>query len=287
MCLSGDGGDELFAGYDHYRADRWAGRLRWLSQRRGWQVVDRLLDWLPPSPKKKGPLNKAKRFVEGLRRPTDLEQARWWVFWDLVERRAIYQPEVMGLLKGRDPFGYYRGRLAEAAQSGFSGLQRQLYSDVTGYLPEDILVKVDRMSMAVSLEARVPFLDHEVVEYAMRIPAELKLKDGDTKWILKRAFADVLPAAIRRRGKEGFSIPMKNWLRGPLKPMMLELLDPGRLRGRGWFEPTEVSRLVEEHLAGRENHAHRLWCLMSVELSIQALAERARRRANLMSEVVT
>jgi len=121
----------------------------------------------------------------------------------------------------------------------------------------------------------------------MRVPASLKLKGGDTKWILKRAFTEQLPETIRRRGKEGFSIPMKNWLRGPLKPMLLDLLDGSRIRGRGWFDADEVGRLIDEHLAGRENHAHRLWCLMSVELSIQALAARSARRGSLMSEVAS
>ncbi len=285
VALSGDGGDELFAGYDHYRAHRWAERIRWVSERGGWRFIERLLERLPPSPRKKGPINKAKRFAEGLRRPADLEQARWWVFMDLVERRALYAGSLSESLAGRDPFGYYRERLAEAASQGFSGLQRQLYADLTGYLPDDILVKLDRMSMAVSLEARVPFLDHEVVEYAMRIPPEWKLRGSKTKWILKDAFGDVLPRAIQRRGKEGFSIPMKNWLRGPLRPLLMELLSERRVRERGWFEPREVARLVDEHVRGRENHAHRLWSLISLELSLQALSERAARRPELVQEV--
>ena len=221
-------------------------------------------------------MNKAKRFAEGLRRPEDLEHARWWVFQDLADRRALYSENLADVLDGRDCFGFYRGRLAEAHAAGFRGLQRQLYSDVTGYLPDDILVKVDRMSMAVSLEARVPFLDHEVVEYAMRIPAEWKLEGGRTKSILKDAFGELLPASVLQRGKEGFSIPMKNWLRGPLRGMMEELLAPEVLRDRGWFSETEVTRLVSEHVAGRENHAHRLWCLMGLEMSLRGLEKRAR-----------
>jgi asparagine synthase (glutamine-hydrolysing) len=167
---------------------------------------------------------------------------------------------------------------------GFDGLQRQLYSDVTGYLADDILVKVDRMSMAVSLEARVPYLDHEFVEYAMAVPAEWKLKNRDAKWILKESFRDTLPAPILGRGKEGFSIPMKNWLRGPLEPMLTEYTATRRIRDRGLFAPDEVDRLRREHLAGRENHAHRLWCLMALEMALDRLEQRSRERTVLAQE---
>jgi asparagine synthase (glutamine-hydrolysing) len=277
VALSGDGGDELFAGYDHYRAHRWAWRLRHLYRTRPWGLVDRLLDGLPPSSRKKGPVNLAKRFAEGLRRPEDLEHARWWVFWDLAQRRALYSGGLRQRLEGRDCFAHYRDRLAEGSAAGFSGLQRQLYADITGYLVDDILVKVDRMSMAVSLEARVPFLDHEVVEHAMSLPGEWKLSGGRSKAILKDAFEGLLPPAIGKRGKEGFSIPMKNWLRGPLRQMMEDLLEPGTLAQRGWFDGDEVQRLLGEHLRGRQNHAHRLWCLMSLELSLRGLERRSER----------
>lgn len=274
VALSGDGGDELFAGYDAYRAHRWAHRLRRLTRGWPWALVERLLDGVPPTAAKKGAVNRAKRFAEGLRRPADLEHARWWVFADLADRRALYTDALSRALAERDPFGHYRARLAAGAEAGFQGLGRQLFADVTGYLPDDILVKLDRMSMAVSLEARVPFLDHEVVEYAMDIPADWKFSGGASKILLKAAFRDLLPAEILRRGKEGFSIPMKNWLRGPLRPVMADVLAPERLEDRGWFRPQEVARLMEEHLRGRQNHAHRLWCLMALELALRGLEQR-------------
>ncbi len=276
VALSGDGGDELFAGYDAYRAHRWARRIRFLTGRAGWRVIDGVLDRIPPRPAKKGLVNKAKRFAEGVRLPAELEHARWWIFQDLSERRALYAESLAREVSERDPFAHYRLRMAAGEAAGFRGLQRQLYADLTGYLPDDILVKVDRMSMAVSLEARVPFLDHEVVEYAMRIPSEWKLRGGQTKAILRSAFRELLPEQIRIRGKEGFSIPMKHWLRGPLRPLLEESLGAGGLGDRGWFRHEELQRLVGEHLAGRRNHAHRLWSLVSLELSLAGLEARRR-----------
>jgi asparagine synthase (glutamine-hydrolysing) len=278
VALSGDGGDELFAGYDSYRADRWARRIGWLARSRGWAFVDRLFDAISPRPAKKGLVNKSKRFIEGLRRPPDLEHARWLVFWDLAERRALYSADLQAAAAGRDCFAHYRSLLTEATEQGFGGLHRQLYADIRGYLADDILTKVDRTSMAVSLEVRVPFLDHHVVEYAMAIPAEWKLHGGRSKWILRSAFSAMLPRSVARRGKEGFSMPMKNWLRGPLQDLLRDLLSPSRLAQRGWFDVSEVQRLAEEHTAGRHNHAHRLWCLMALELSLQNIEELSRTR---------
>jgi asparagine synthase (glutamine-hydrolysing) len=275
VALSGDGGDELFAGYDHYRAELWHRRLRFLDPSGAWRLLDAVLDRVPPRPTKKGAVNRAKRFVEGVRRPAALEHARWLAFADVAERRSLYSGALWSELGERDPFGLYRGLLQEGESRGFGGLQRQLYADVRGYLADDILTKVDRASMAVSLEVRVPFLDHEVVEYAMAIPAAWKLRGGQTKWILKEAFRHRLPPSIPGRGKEGFSMPMKNWLRGPLQPLMQELLAPASLADNGWFQTGEVARLVREHVAGRRNHAHRLWCLMALQLSMRRLRQAA------------
>jgi asparagine synthase (glutamine-hydrolysing) len=285
VSLSGDGGDELFAGYDQHRAHRWAQRLRWIGSVGGWSVIDRVLQMAPPQRQKKGVINSAKRFVEGLRHSEDLEHARWWVFSDVRQRRDLFSPAFSGAVAERDPFDYYRGLLAEGGRQGFTGLNRQLYADVRGYLADDILVKVDRMSMATSLEARVPFLDHELVELAMRIPDRWKLAGGTSKWILREAVRERVPASVLARKKQGFSIPMKNWLRGPLAPMLTDFLNVSRVRDRGWFRPEEVDRLVGEHLAGSANHAHRLWCLLSLELSMQHLSTVARSRHDVREAV--
>jgi asparagine synthase (glutamine-hydrolysing) len=276
VALSGDGGDELFAGYDHYRAHRWADRIAWMTGRWGWKHLDAIVAGVPPRPMKKGTVNKLKRFVEGIRHPRDLEHARWLVFWDVSERRELYTPDAHARVADRDCFGHYHGLLREGTEHGFTGLDRQLYADVRGYLADDILAKVDRASMAVSLEVRVPFLDHEVVEMAMGIPGDRKLRGSTTKWILREAFAAQLPPSIQRRGKEGFSIPMKQWLARDLLPMMRDLLSTERLAARGLFQPAEVERLMSEHVAGRQNHAHRLWCLMALELSLSSLESAAR-----------
>jgi asparagine synthase (glutamine-hydrolysing) len=154
---------------------------------------------------------------------------------------------------------------ALARYGGDDLLNRQLYADLSVYLADDILVKVDRMSMATSLETRAPFLDARMMELAFSMPGELKIRNGTRKYILKRALEGLLPAGILHRKKEGFSIPMKNWLRGELRPLMEDLLGEDRVRARGLVEPSEVARLIREHCDQRENHAHVLFSLMVLE----------------------
>jgi len=151
------------------------------------------------------------------------------------------------------------------ALGGDDWLNRQLYADLSIYLADDILVKVDRMSMATSLETRAPMLDVDVMELAFSLPGDVKIRGGERKYVLKRALEGLVPPRVLTRAKEGFSIPMKTWLRRELSPLMRDLLSPERLGRRGLFEPEAVGRRVAEHLAGRENHAHVLFCLMVFE----------------------
>lgn len=269
VALTGDGGDELFGGYDTYLAQRFDRRFyHWWPKAIKKGIFEPLADGLTPREKKKGLVNIFKRFVQGARLPAELSHARWMIFLTQAERMLLFSPEVREQLAHSDPYDFLRQHAEDAGQ--VDELNRSGYVDVKSYLVDDILVKVDRMSMAVSLEVRVPFLDHRVVEFSFSLPPDQKIRGLQTKYLLKQTMNDLLPAAIRRRDKQGFSIPIKNWLRGQLRPMMTDLLAESRLRSQGFFNVAYVSRLVDEHLRGVENHSHKLWALMVFESWYQA-----------------
>jgi asparagine synthase (glutamine-hydrolysing) len=264
VALSGDGGDELFAGYDHYKAQKLAGYYRWLPRAMRVHVIEYLLERLPPTAQKKGLINKAKRFIEGAALPSDLAHTRWMTFLTAADKAQLYSPDLRRELKEVDAHAFIRRYLARAGID--DPLGEQLLLDLKTYLVDDILVKVDRMSMATALEVRVPFLDYRVVELAAAIPSRLKLKGWTSKYLLKQAMAALLPASILQKKKEGFSIPIKNWLKDELKPLLLDSLSPDRVRHRGYFNVVYIDRLVSEHLAGTHNHSHKLWPLVLFEI---------------------
>jgi asparagine synthase (glutamine-hydrolysing) len=263
VALSGDGGDELFGGYDAYQAQDLATRYATVGDT-FMPALAAVAAALPPTEKKKGLVNKFKRFTLGATQaPEDLGHYRWMVYLSPRAKRRLYTPGLIGMLAASDVYSPVRQTLRR--YNGDDLLNRQLYTDLSLYLADDILVKVDRMSMATSLETRAPFLDVDVMALAFSMPGDLKIRDGERKWILKRAMRGVLPDRVLTRKKEGFSIPMKNWLRRELQPLMRSLLSPERIADRGLFDCDEISRMVETHVAGRENHAHTLFPLMVFE----------------------
>jgi asparagine synthase (glutamine-hydrolysing) len=263
VVLSGDGGDELFGGYDAYQAQALAAKLGWMGDAL-MPALAGVASALPPTEKKKGLVNKVKRFSEGAATaPADLGHYRWMVYLGARDKARLYHSGLRDALGANDVYAPVREALGRFSQDDV--LNRQLYADLSLYLADDILVKVDRMSMATSLETRAPFLDGDVMELAFSMPGHLKIRNGERKWILKQAMKDVLPASILNRRKEGFSIPMKNWLRRELQPLMRELLSRDRLARRGLFEPDVVTALMDEHTSGRQNHAHTLFPLMVFE----------------------
>lgn len=264
VVLSGDGGDELFAGYDTYLAeklDRYYGRLPGALRQR---VLPKFAEWLPPQPAKKGLVNKIKRMVEGGALDRSLQHTRWMMFLNSAEKDALYQSDLRATLND-DLIAEYFGGYFERA-SRFDRLAQQQYVDVKTYLADDIMTKVDRMSMAVSLEAREPLLDYRIVEFALNLPPQMKLNGSRTKSILRNAARRLVPDLVLEKPKQGFSIPMKHWLRTSLKPMMLDLLSRDSLNTHGYFSHQVVSKWIQEHLDGRVNHSHRLWSLMVFEL---------------------
>jgi asparagine synthase (glutamine-hydrolysing) len=219
---------------------------------------------LPPTGKKKGLVNKVKRFSAGATTaPADLGHYRWMVYLNARDKARLYNGGLREALRANDIYSPVREALGRFSQDDV--LNRQLYADLCLYLADDILVKVDRMSMATSLETRAPFLDGDLMELAFSMPGHLKIRNGERKWILKQAMKDVLPDTILNRKKEGFSIPMKNWLRRELQPLMRDLLSRERVARRGLFDPAVVEQLMNEHTEGRENHAHTLFPLMVFE----------------------
>ncbi|MDQ3003898.1 MAG: asparagine synthase (glutamine-hydrolyzing) [Chloroflexota bacterium] len=264
VVLSGDGGDELFAGYDTYIAeklDRYYGRLPGALRQR---VLPKFAEWLPPQSAKKGLINKVKRMVEGGALDPSLQHTRWMMFLNSAEKDALYQSDLRATLNDRLTADYFGGYFEKANR--FDSLAQQQYVDIKTYLADDILTKVDRMSMAVSIEARVPLLDYHIVEFALNLPAHMKLRKGRTKSILRQAVKNMVPQLVLEKPKEGFSIPMKHWLCTSLKPMMLDLLSKAALQKHGYFDHQVVAEWIQEHLAGRANHSHRLWALMVFEM---------------------
>ena len=264
VALSGDGGDELFGGYDAYEAEAIARRVATVVPDAALPLVAGLTAMLPPSDKKKGLVNKLRRFTQGMAAaPPSIAHYRWMTFLDVGAKRRLYTPTLQTALVDSDVYGPIRRHLRGAHTDDL--LNRQLYTDLQVYLADDILVKVDRMSMATSLETRAPFLDVDVMELAFSMPGHLKIRGGVRKYVLKKAMKNLLPDSVLTRAKEGFSIPMKSWLRREWAPMMQDLLGPDRVDRRGWLNSAEVTGRVDEHMAGTHNHAHLLFSLMVLE----------------------
>jgi asparagine synthase (glutamine-hydrolysing) len=271
VVLGGDGGDELFGGYDAYVAQRLAARMQGVTPRLVWRLAEQAASLVRPQAKKKGAINKAKRFIEGMASgDPGIGHYRWMTFLGPRSRSRLYRPALADALRASDV--HREVREAIGAYQADDPINRALYADLRIYLADDILQKVDRMSMATSLETRAPFLDTDLMELVFSMPGSLKVRGGERKYVLKQALRGVVPDSILTRRKEGFSIPMKQWLRRELQPLMRDLLSPERIGRRGLFVPAEVTRLIDSHVAGRANYAHQLFSLMVLERWIEHVA---------------
>ena len=256
VCLSGEGGDEVFVGYDRFIASKIDCYYRKLPEwiRKG--IISRIVKSLPDQAQKKGLINMLKRFVAGSELPLDGAHMRWQYFMESDGASKLFKE-----LDEFDPF-YYIRRVAENCKEG-DRLEKEIYIDMRFTMPDSVLMKVDKMSMAHSLEVRVPFLDHEVVEFAASIPSHMKLKGFTTKAIFKDSMKNILPPGIAYRKKQGYSFPMKNWLRKELKDYMIDVLGSAQIIKEN-FNLSYINRLIKEHLNYTHNHSHVLWALISL-----------------------
>jgi asparagine synthase (glutamine-hydrolysing) len=268
VALSGDGGDELFAGYTRYLTDRGRQVFSRLPRavRRG--VMQPLSRRLPHGAWGRNYLGNVA--LDPVERYLDSVSV-----FTALGRESLYAPEFRARLAGpgaaADLFRRHAGRVRTN-----DPLDTLLYLDSKTYLPGDILTKVDRMSMAVSLEARAPLLDHELIDYVTRIPAGLKLRGGETKHVLKEAVADLVPAEILHRPKQGFGLPLDQWINRELRADIRAALNEARTRGRGITDGAYVDTLLGEHERGRRDHSTQLWALFVLELWHRRFADSPR-----------
>jgi asparagine synthase (glutamine-hydrolysing) len=256
VVLSGDGGDELFGGYDRYvphprvaQFDRLAIPGMRAAAALAWPLLPHGV--------------KGKNFLRHVARDADGRYLDSIGFFHADERAALYSSDA------RSAVGAGAERTLARHFDRFRALPRDsrlMRFDFETYLPEDVLAKVDRMSMAHSIESRVPLLDNRVIDFAASLPAHFKIRDGRRKHILKETLRTLLPDGILARRKQGFGIPLGTWFRGGLTGLFADVLDAPRTRQRGYFEPAFVGRLLREHLSGERDHTLRLWQLLVFEL---------------------
>jgi asparagine synthase (glutamine-hydrolysing) len=262
VALNGDGGDESFAGYERYLGNRIADRANRFP---GFAFSAGTLNKvLPDSINPKNRLRQAKRFLAVATKPMAARYSHWVGFLGEDEKQQIYSKDFQAQRNGSRPEDWLAS-LFEKAQK-LDAIDAAMSVDVESYLPFDLLVKVDITSMANSLEARSPFLDHEVMEFAARLPVNLKLKGKQAKYLLKRAFPEMLPAENVERRKMGFGVPVGEWFLSSLRSLLEDALLSEQSAKRLYFQPQEVRRLFEEHIERRADHSFKLWNLLMLEL---------------------
>jgi asparagine synthase (glutamine-hydrolysing) len=261
VVLSGEGGDEIFAGYETYAAyqvSRWFRRVpRWMRR----NLIAPLVNCLPVSDKKLSLEFKLKRFLGG----QDLSPAQAHFWWRVVlteaQKLSLYTPHVLEQIVPQASERHFVDRFEQSTAK--DSLSRLFEIDCSVFLPDDLMVKNDRMSMAHSLEARVPLTDLELTAFMSTVPSGLKLRSLRKKHIMRRAMEGILPAEILNKKKVGLEMPYSHWLKHELKDLMMSYLGPKRISDTGLFRPDAVQALINDHLAGRVDHGRALWGLLN------------------------
>jgi asparagine synthase (glutamine-hydrolysing) len=260
VALNGDAGDENFAGYDRYVANVLAGPTQMLptALRR---AVARSATLLPASGR--GTLSRARRFLGALGETREERYVRWMCHFDRNAMSGLCSRDFTATVS-RDPYAPLLQAYADSDAPDF--VDATLSVDVRHYLPDDLLVKVDIATMAHGLEARSPFIDHELMEFAAALPSSLKLRGTTKKYLLKKVARPFLPSEIIDRPKMGFGVPLEPWFRHELREMAHDVLLSERMRERGYFNMDQVATLLRDHVTGRRSAHYQLWNLLFLEL---------------------
>lgn len=263
VALGGDGGDELFAGYPMYYAHSVAAKYQAIPAFLRSGLIEPVVNALPVSTNNLSFDYKAKRFVRAAKFDDVERHHSWFGSFSMDQHSSLFTKDVLA----QTDADIYSGVRELVGKSDAKNVIEQMqYADINYYLAEDILTKVDRAAMAVSLETRAPFLDPRVGQFAASIPVEYKLKGKNGKWILKEAMKDLLPHDILHRPKKGFGIPIAEWLKGRLNQLMNDMLAADRLKAQGIFDAEYVRRLITEHESGKASHHKELWTLLVFQL---------------------
>jgi asparagine synthase (glutamine-hydrolysing) len=261
VCLSGDGSDEILMGYDRFRASKAAAGLARLPIPSRERLYRAIIRRIPDDERKKGVRNVLKRFLQGAVLPAEGEHIRWQYFMDPESTAELFDGDWLRAVD-TNPFAPVTRWSQLAPQERGA---REQFVELNTVLPDSVLMKVDKMSMSCGLEVRPPFLDHRVVEFCYSLPTAAKLRGLTTKWLLKRVMRERLPPGIANRAKQGFSIPMKNWIRGELLQLTRDEVFSSRLIAEH-FRMDTLERWWREHQQRQHNHSHLFWGLLNLSL---------------------
>ncbi len=267
VALNGDGGDESFAGYERYTAMRMAEAYARVPSALRKIFVETPVNLLPTSELKRSRFRDAKRFLKAANLPRTERYFRWMSTFNRDAKAEIYTSDFASAVSGQNASELLENWFAKA--NGTGTLDATLLTDQMTYLPNDLLVKVDIASMANSLEARSPFLDHNLIEFAASLPESLKMRSFETKSLLKKVAARLVPKEVIYRRKMGFGVPIGNWFRGEMKDFVRSVLLSEKSLKRGIVRQEILERYVYEHTSGERDHAFQLWTLLMLELWFQ------------------
>jgi asparagine synthase (glutamine-hydrolysing) len=264
VALNGDGGDESFAGYERYIAMGLTEKYRKIPSFVRESLIRQAVNMIPTDPTRKSKIKSAQRLLAVVARPRAGRYMKWMSVFDDELKEPLYTDSFRQQTQGANATGILENWFKRA--NGIGTVDTLLLTDQMTYLPNDLLVKVDIATMAVSLEARSPFLDHQVIEFAASLPQHLKLRRLTGKYLLKKVLRKLLPSENLTRRKMGFGVPIGHWFRGKMQPFLREVVLSEKALGRGLFKPEAVKQLVDLHVRAERDYSHQLWTLLMLEL---------------------